>query len=91
MAALAKSLAVSLCFTLASAAAKCRAIPGDHAWPAVSTWQRLNETIQGRLIATVPMPAVCHAAYHGTLLLNDTYSATECATVQAEWPQDVTL
>ncbi|KAF2258396.1 putative FAD-dependent isoamyl alcohol oxidase [Lojkania enalia] len=49
----------------------CKYIPGDAGWPSPKTWSRLNSTIEGRLIATVPIAHVCHdrgafAAYNET-------------------------
>ncbi|KAJ4287123.1 hypothetical protein N0V88_007745 [Collariella sp. IMI 366227] len=38
----------------------CRKIPGDAGWPGRKEWQRLNTTVDGRLIATVPVGHVCH-------------------------------
>ena len=38
----------------------CRYIPGDGGWPSAHVWQRLNATVGGRLIATVPLGRVCH-------------------------------
>ncbi|KAF3765307.1 putative FAD-dependent isoamyl alcohol oxidase [Cryphonectria parasitica EP155] len=89
MAVFTRSLLTSLFLGLVSADASCRVIPGDPDWPSTSTWQSLNETVGGRLIATVPLPSVCHANYLGTLVMNDTYSTSECAAVQAEWLQDI--
>lgn len=55
----------------------CRCLPGDDCWPSPQEWARLNATVQGRLIATVPLGAPCH---------DPTYNATECSYLQAEWP-----
>ncbi|KAF2129146.1 FAD-binding domain-containing protein [Dothidotthia symphoricarpi CBS 119687] len=38
----------------------CRVLPGDSNWPTKEVWNRLNQTVGGRLIATVPLGAVCH-------------------------------
>ncbi|CAJ2508714.1 Uu.00g137400.m01.CDS01 [Anthostomella pinea] len=38
----------------------CRYIPGDAGWPSQRQWARLNSTVGGRLIATVPVAHVCH-------------------------------
>ncbi|KAL2173170.1 uncharacterized protein P884DRAFT_212792 [Thermothelomyces heterothallicus CBS 202.75] len=43
----------------------CRYIPGDKGWPSQSDWARLNRTVGGRLIATVPQAHVCHAGGPG--------------------------
>lgn len=39
---------------------RCRSIPGDDGWPSESDWSGLNQTVNGNLIATVPIAAVCH-------------------------------
>lgn len=35
--------------------AACRFLPGDAEWPNDATWSRLNKTVGGRLIDTVPV------------------------------------
>lgn len=40
----------------------CRYIPGDAGWPSQKSWTKLNSTVGGRLIATVPIAHVCHSA-----------------------------
>ena len=35
----------------------CRTIPGDDAWPSKVDWDQLNQTVHGKLIATVPLAA----------------------------------
>ncbi|GAP86889.2 putative FAD linked N-terminal [Rosellinia necatrix] len=47
-------------FRKPSAAASCRNLPGDAAWPSQSQWAQLNSTVGGRLIATVQLASVCH-------------------------------
>ncbi|KAF7931603.1 uncharacterized protein EAE98_004339 [Botrytis deweyae] len=38
----------------------CRCFPGDKCYPSISDWDSFNQTIGGKLIATVPIAAVCH-------------------------------
>lgn len=38
----------------------CRYVPGDRGWPSRDLWQRLNDTVNGGLIATTPLGHVCH-------------------------------
>jgi hypothetical protein len=45
---------------LRKAGQTCRYIPGDAGWPSQGDWARLNTTVGGRLIATVPVAHVCH-------------------------------
>lgn len=54
----------------------CKCFPGDDCWPTSCEWSGLNATIDGRLIATVPLATPCHG---------DAYDADECATLQDEW------
>ncbi|QSZ36175.1 hypothetical protein DSL72_007300 [Monilinia vaccinii-corymbosi] len=72
------SLFVLSFFCIASAGAvstsSCRALPGDHSWPSATEWNSLNHTVDGRLIATVPIGSPCHDPH---------YNPTECAYVKA--------
>ncbi|TEA11815.1 FAD-linked oxidoreductase ZEB1 [Colletotrichum sidae] len=54
----------------------CKYLPGDAGWPSPETWAQLNETVGGRLVATVPLGTPCHG---------DAYNATECARLQDAW------
>lgn len=57
----------------------CRCYPGDDCWPSTSTWEAFNDTIGGRLIATVPLAGPCHDVDFGP------YNADTCANLQAAW------
>lgn len=61
--------------TLASDS-QCRCLPGDDCWPSLSTWDSLNSTVSGRLVATVPIGSPCHAP---------TYDAKLCSAVRSNW------
>lgn len=65
----------------------CKSIPGDVDWPKKEAWNSLNDTVQGRLIATVPQAAVCHAAGYGGLQYNE----TACKALQPVWDMPETL
>ncbi|KAL4862388.1 hypothetical protein BDV12DRAFT_207283 [Aspergillus spectabilis] len=54
----------------------CRCMPGDTCWPSHATWSRFNQSIDGRLIATVPLGTPCHGS---------AYNAAECDALRAEW------
>lgn len=54
----------------------CRCFPGDPCWPSVEEWSRFNQTIDGRLVATVPLASPCH---------EPNYNQKECATLKDEW------
>ncbi|TVY19102.1 FAD-linked oxidoreductase ZEB1 [Lachnellula arida] len=60
----------------ASTFQNCKNIPGDAGWPAESDWDALNKTVEGRLIATVPIAHVCH---------DPTYLNQSCNTVREAW------
>lgn len=62
-----------------TANATCRVLPGDADWPTSSDWSGLNSTIDGRLIASVPLGAYCHD------LPYNIYNETMCAEVQADY------
>jgi hypothetical protein len=55
---------------------QCYILPGDPQWPSSSTWDQLNATVQGRLIATVPIGAPCHDPH---------FDGEACQTIQNEW------
>lgn len=63
-------------------AALCRSFPGDKSWPADKDWDAFNQTVGGRLIATVPIGAVCHDTFPGV-----EYDAQKCAEVRDLWPK----
>jgi hypothetical protein len=54
----------------------CRYLPGDDGWPSPQEWDKLNTTVHGQLIATVPLGSACH---------DPTYNAKECAQLQEGW------
>lgn len=54
----------------------CRNLPGDPGWPSAASWAALNNTLGGRLIATVPLGTPCH---------DPKYNQAVCANLQADW------
>ncbi|KAL4926603.1 FAD-dependent oxidoreductase [Aspergillus undulatus] len=56
--------------------ASCRALPGDACWPSRGVWSAFNQSIDGRLVATVPLGKPCHG---------DAYDAEVCDTLRTEW------
>ncbi|KAG4032586.1 hypothetical protein MFRU_006g00560 [Monilinia fructicola] len=54
----------------------CKALPGDRSWPSTADWNSLNHTVDGRLVATVPIASPCH---------DPNYNSAECAYLQANW------
>lgn len=65
----------------AGQSSQCRVLPGDRSWPNAAAWAGLNRTVNGRLVATVPIGQVCH---------NPTYDAAKCAALQQTWTQPTT-
>ncbi|KAK4099847.1 FAD-binding domain-containing protein [Parathielavia hyrcaniae] len=75
------SAAVVLGALAARTTALCRVLPGDAGWPDAAAWAALNETINGLLVATVPIGHVCH---------DPTYDADACAALQQGWTRPMT-
>lgn len=62
---------------------QCRSIPGDDAWPDSSVWNNLNQTVDGNLIATIPIAAACHMT---TLDKNvSLYNEEACSALRDVW------
>lgn len=55
----------------------CRYLVGDWQWPSQPSWASLNASVDGRLIATVPLATVCH---------DPTYDEAKCLALQQTWP-----
>lgn len=54
----------------------CRCAPTDKCWPSDQDWAALNQTVDGRLIKTVLLGAVCH---------DPTYNKAECEKIREVW------
>ncbi|KAH0493142.1 hypothetical protein TgHK011_008062 [Trichoderma gracile] len=59
-----------------STSTSCKCFPGDACWPSSSDWAAFNKTVDGRLVATVPLGSPCHGA---------SYNATECQFLKDNW------
>ncbi|KAH6717441.1 putative isoamyl alcohol oxidase [Leptodontidium sp. MPI-SDFR-AT-0119] len=57
-------------------ASRCHCLPGETCWPAASQWSALNATVDGRLLATVPIGTPCH---------DPNYNEIACAALQSNW------
>jgi hypothetical protein len=57
-------------------------MPSDPCWPKVSDWNSLNETIDGRLIRSVPPASVCYPA-------EPNYNVAACQFVLSHWNTSV--
>lgn len=55
---------------------KCQYLPGDKGWPSQDRWDKLNNTISGRLIKTISPGHVCH---------DPNYDANVCEALKASW------
>ena len=78
-------LLLLLATTAGAEASSCRYIPGDDGWPDDAEWAQLNETVGGRLIATVPQASVCHS------LPYDDFNETACEILKTSWDYAQTL
>ena len=58
---------------------QCRCFPGDSCWPSADEWTDFNNTVGGKLVASVPIAAVCHNSQFGS------YDAEKCADLQSNW------
>jgi hypothetical protein len=74
----------SLLFRLADASAQyCKPVPGGSKWPAIQQWNRLNETVGGRLIAPALPGAVCQPT--SSVFNNDSCSELITDWSSSEW------
>jgi hypothetical protein len=55
---------------------QCKCLPRDPCWPSTSDWSSLNQTVGGRLIATVPLAHPCH---------DPNYDPERCQALQDAW------
>ncbi|KAJ6788504.1 hypothetical protein PWT90_01618 [Aphanocladium album] len=63
-------------FRAVQSAPHCKNIPGDAGWPQQQAWFKLNRTLGGNLISTVPLGSVCH---------DPTYDETKCKELTQNW------
>lgn len=70
------SFVVAATNSSSSSSSSCYALPLDTDWPSASTWNSLNDTVDGRLIATVPIGSPCH---------DPNYDEAACAVLQNNW------
>jgi hypothetical protein len=74
-------LVVSAVICAGNRTAICKVIPSDLQWPSQDTWTQLNQTVRGRLIASVPEAAVCHSSGYGPLPENE----AACDALKPQW------
>ena len=58
---------------------RCRALPGDAAWPSQAQWNAFKTSVGGNLISTVPLASVCHNTG------SSKYDAKKCAALKENW------
>ncbi|KAK8138629.1 hypothetical protein PG984_002009 [Apiospora sp. TS-2023a] len=68
--------AASRCHIAAGTTNSCKCFPGDSCWPESAEWDKLNTTIGGRLVKTVPLGAPCHG---------QDYDVEVCKNLQQQW------
>ncbi|XDG10326.1 hypothetical protein ABKA04_009941 [Annulohypoxylon sp. FPYF3050] len=61
----------------------CRSIPGDTSWPTPEQWNLLNQTVDGNLIATIPIAAPCHRTLFGQP--SPVFDQEDCDALRNEW------
>ncbi|PSN75563.1 FAD-binding domain-containing protein [Corynespora cassiicola Philippines] len=57
-------------------AENCKCLPSDECWPDQQSWDKLNSTVGGRLVQTVPLGSPCH---------DPNYDEEKCAQLQEDW------
>jgi hypothetical protein len=62
----------------------CRCFPGDSCWPSLYDWRSFNSSIDGILIASVPIAAVCHE-FHSSDTPVLTYNSNACEEAKDNW------
>ncbi|GJC81678.1 FAD-linked oxidoreductase ZEB1 [Colletotrichum liriopes] len=66
----------------------CKCYFGDECWPKTNAWNKLNTTVEGNLNIHIPPEAACHNTFNGTLGTVNTYDASKCAEVIAEYTDE---
>lgn len=56
----------------------CRCFPGEKCWPSPAEWTQFNESIDGRLIQTIPLGKPCHTP---------SYQAGVCDYLREQWTE----
>jgi hypothetical protein len=58
------------------AAPGCKTFTGDKIWPAKAEWDAFNRTVNGRLVATVPLGTPCHGS---------SFDNATCESLKSQW------
>lgn len=62
-----------------NAGSTCRCFPGDTCWPSQEVWDSLNNTVNGRLVASRPLGAPCHHSAFAP------YNQSQCDSLRDRW------
>jgi len=62
----------------------CKCFPGDACWPSPTKWASFNQSLGGKLIATVPIGSPCHYSAFGP------YDEIQCEALRAAWTNPLT-
>jgi hypothetical protein len=54
----------------------CKTFPGDNTWPAKAEWDAFNQTVNGRLVGTVPLGTPCHGS---------NFNNATCESLKTQW------
>ncbi|GAB1730145.1 hypothetical protein NU195Hw_g7452t1 [Hortaea werneckii] len=57
---------------------ECKCFPGDHCWPSKQDWDSLNQTVDGRLVATIPPASPCYHSWNN-------YDNATCTELRDTW------
>ncbi|KAK3297224.1 uncharacterized protein B0H64DRAFT_423479 [Chaetomium fimeti] len=77
----ASALAVDLDASVSLNPLNCKCFPGDTCWPSTQDWDSLNQTVSGRLVATVPLAQACH---------DPNYDPVRCQALRDGWQNPAT-
>jgi len=55
---------------------QCRSLPSDASWPAADIWAAFNQSVDGRLVKTLPLGSPCH---------HPSYDEEQCQYLRANW------
>ncbi|THU90643.1 FAD binding domain protein [Dendrothele bispora CBS 962.96] len=54
----------------------CRILPTDPSWPTQDVWDAFNNSVDGRLVKTIPLGNPCH---------DPTFNQEQCDTIRNNW------
>lgn len=80
-----------LCSQSAFAARHCKSTPFDRSWPPEADWKALNSSIDGKLLATVPVASSCWVGnpFNSTVSCNYTNSEWSSSVFHASQPESI--